>query len=108
MALGVSFASTETKETLQPQDVHCFRDPKKVRKNISWQHRASCEITGGVQDTLMYRMVPPGVDGKRNANAMDPNDFQKYCIEGAAAILGSMLLGMVLCCGIYVWRKRRQ
>ncbi|XP_054688193.1 uncharacterized protein LOC129208844 isoform X1 [Grus americana] len=49
-----------------------------------------------------------GVDGKRNANAMDPNDFQKYCIEGAAAILGSMLLGMLLCCGIYVWRKRRQ
>ncbi|XP_054698237.1 uncharacterized protein LOC129212992 isoform X3 [Grus americana] len=49
-----------------------------------------------------------GVDGKRNANAMDPDDFQKYCIEGAAAILGSMLLGMLLCCGIYVWRKRRQ
>ncbi|XP_075622181.1 uncharacterized protein LOC142603772 isoform X2 [Balearica regulorum gibbericeps] len=49
-----------------------------------------------------------GVDGKRNANAMDPDDFQKYCIEGAVAFLGSMLLGMVLCCGIYVWSKRRR
>ncbi|KAM6232294.1 uncharacterized protein M6G45_014932 [Spheniscus humboldti] len=50
----------------------------------------------------------PGVDGKRNTNATDPKDFQKYCIEGAVAVLGSMLLGMALCCVICLWRKRKQ
>ena len=48
------------------------------------------------------------MDGKRNANAMDPKDFQKYCIEGAVAILGSVLFGMILCGVICLWRKRRQ
>lgn len=36
-ALGDSFASSETKEPLQPQYVHWFRDADKVRKHISWQ-----------------------------------------------------------------------
>ena len=45
------------------------------------------------------------MDGKRRANAADPTDFRKYCMEGAAAILGSMLLGMVFFCVIHVWRK---
>ena len=75
---------------------------------ISWQHQASCEIIRGLQGTLTFRMVPPGVDGQKNANAMDPDDFQRYCIEGAMAILGSMLLGMVFFCAIYMWRRRRR
>ena len=108
MALGGSFVSTETKEMLQPQDVHWFRDVNKVRKNISWQCPTSCEITSSVWDTLTCRIVPPGVDGKRKSNAEDPKDFQKYCIEGAVAVLGSVLLGMVFCCAICVWRKRRR
>ncbi|XP_074419702.1 uncharacterized protein LOC141733350 isoform X2 [Larus michahellis] len=49
----------------------------------------------------------PGVDGKRNTNAIDPQDFQKYWIEGAVAILGSVLFGMGLCCAIYLWRERK-
>ncbi|XP_054667252.1 uncharacterized protein LOC129200020 [Grus americana] len=49
-----------------------------------------------------------GVDGQKNANAMDPDDFQRYCIEGAMAILGSMLLGMVFFCAICMWRRRRR
>ena len=61
-----------------------------------------------MQDTLTYTIVPSGVDGKRNANAMDPKDFRKYCIEGAVAILGSVLFGMILCGVICLWRKRRQ
>ena len=75
MALGGSFVSTETKEMLQPQDVHCFRDVNKVRKNISWQCQTSCEITSSAQDALTCRIVPPGVGGKRNSNARDPTDF---------------------------------
>ncbi|KAM6140415.1 LOW QUALITY PROTEIN: inositol 1,4,5-trisphosphate receptor-interacting protein-like 1 [Pterocles gutturalis] len=50
----------------------------------------------------------PGVDGKTNSNAVESRHFQRYCIEGAAAVLGSMLLGMAFCCAIHVWRKRRQ
>ncbi|XP_074419703.1 uncharacterized protein LOC141733351 [Larus michahellis] len=49
-----------------------------------------------------------GVDGKRNTNVADPKDFQKYCIEGAMAILGSMLFGMGLCCAICLWRVRKK
>ena len=79
-----------------------------MRKNISWQCQTSCEITSSVQDTLMHRIVPPGVDDKRNTNAMDPQDFRYYCIEGAVAVLGSVLFGMILCCVIHLWRKRRR
>ena len=75
MALGGSFVSTETKEMLQPQDVHWFRDANKVRQNISWQCQSSCEISSHTQDTLTCRIVPPGVGGKRNSNARDPTDF---------------------------------
>ena len=92
----------------QPQDVHLFRDAYKVRKNISWQCQTSCGITSSAQDILTCRIVPPGADGKRNSNAADPEDSQKYCIEGAVAILGSVLLGMVFCCVIRLWRKRKQ
>lgn len=57
---------------------------------------------------LMCRIVPAGVDGRRNSDAADSKDFQKYCIEGAVAVLGSMLLGMVCCCAICLWRKRKR
>ena len=107
-ALGGSFVSTETEEMLQPQDVHCFRDVNKVRKNISWQCQTSCEITSSAQDALTCRIVPPGVDGKRNSNARDPMDFQKYCIEGAVVVLASMLLGLIVGCVICLWRKRKR
>ncbi|XP_029862108.1 uncharacterized protein LOC115337830 isoform X2 [Aquila chrysaetos chrysaetos] len=49
-----------------------------------------------------------GVDGKRNTNAMAPQDFRYYCIEGAVAVLGSVLFGMILCCVIRLWRKRQR
>ncbi|KAM9265253.1 uncharacterized protein RDI95_012805 isoform 1-T2 [Morus bassanus] len=58
---------------------------------------------GAIQSTGM-----PGMDGRRNANATDPKDFQKYCVEGAVAILGSVLLGMVWWCAICLWRKRKR
>ncbi|KAM6331306.1 uncharacterized protein FN964_014870 [Alca torda] len=49
-----------------------------------------------------------GADGKRNTNAADPKDFQKYWIEGTVVILGSVLFGMGLCCAIYLWRERKK
>ena len=99
---------TETKETLQPQNVHWFREANKGRTNISWQRQASCEITRSTQDTVTCRTVPPGVDGKRSSSDTDPKDFQKFCKEGAVAVLGSILLGMFFCCLIHLWRKRRR
>ncbi|TRZ16004.1 hypothetical protein HGM15179_011078 [Zosterops borbonicus] len=51
---------------------------------------------------------PNAVVGRADTNAVDANSFQKYCIEGIVAVLGSMLLGMVLCCVLHVWRKRRK
>ncbi|KAM6063306.1 uncharacterized protein VSU04_008162 isoform 3-T3 [Chlamydotis macqueenii] len=50
----------------------------------------------------------PGADGERNSNAADSEDFWKYCIEGVAAVLGSMLLGVVLSCIICLWWKRKR
>ncbi|KAM6331290.1 uncharacterized protein FN964_014849 [Alca torda] len=49
-----------------------------------------------------------GADGRGNTNAADPKDFQKYCTEGAMAILGSMLFGMGLCFAICLWRERKK
>lgn len=100
--------STETKAMLQPQDVHWLGEASKGRMSISWQCQPSCEIASIKQHTLTCRIVPPGVDGKRNSNDVAPEDFQKHCIEGAVAVLGSMLLGMVLCCMISLWRKRKR
>lgn len=51
---------------------------------------------------------PNIVVGRADPNAVDADNFQKYCIEGIVAVLGSMLLGMVLCCVLHVWRKRRK
>lgn len=51
---------------------------------------------------------PNVVVGRADTSAVDANSFQKYCIEGIVAVLGSMLLGMVLCCVLHVWRKRRK
>ncbi|XP_030350688.1 uncharacterized protein LOC115611613 isoform X2 [Strigops habroptila] len=50
----------------------------------------------------------PGVDDKKNPNAADQNEFRKLCTEGIMVVLGSMLLGMVFCCVIHLWRKRRR
>ncbi|KAM4756466.1 uncharacterized protein ACIQIH_019232 [Cyanocitta cristata] len=51
---------------------------------------------------------PNIVVGRADPNAVDADNFQKYCIEGIVAVLGSMLLGMVLCCVLHVWKKRRK
>ncbi|KAL2296198.1 hypothetical protein Nmel_018492 [Mimus melanotis] len=51
---------------------------------------------------------PDAVLSRADTNAVDANSFQKYCIEGIVAVLGSVLLGMVLCCVLHVWRKRRK
>ncbi|CAM9304938.1 unnamed protein product [Bubo scandiacus] len=73
------------------------------QKNPGTEHSCS------TQDTLKYRIVPPGVDGKRSANAADPKDDQKYCIEGVLAALSFVLLGMVLCAVVTcLWRKRKR
>ncbi|KAM9266887.1 uncharacterized protein FYN16_006096 [Cariama cristata] len=65
---------------------------------------------GEAHHTRVYEVFQenPGVDGRRSANAVGPQDFRKYCTEGVMAILGSMLLGMVFCFAIYQWRKRQK
>ncbi|XP_052635783.1 uncharacterized protein LOC128138637 isoform X2 [Harpia harpyja] len=65
---------------------------------------------GEAHHARRYEFSPKnaGVDGKRNTNGMDPQDFRYYCIEGAVAVLGSVLFGMILCCVIRVWRKRQR
>ncbi|XP_029862100.1 uncharacterized protein LOC115337827 isoform X2 [Aquila chrysaetos chrysaetos] len=65
---------------------------------------------GEAHHARRYEFSPKnaGVDDKRNTNAMDPQDFRYYCIEGAVAVLGSVLFGMILCCVICLWRKRQR
>ncbi|XP_064026994.1 uncharacterized protein LOC135190036 [Pogoniulus pusillus] len=49
-----------------------------------------------------------GEAGRRSTNPGDAQDFQKYCIEGVVAVLGSVLFGMLLCCALCVWKRRRE
>ncbi|XP_017594292.1 PREDICTED: uncharacterized protein LOC108447782 [Corvus brachyrhynchos] len=58
------------------------------------------DVDGGAKPYLVV--------GRADPNAVDADNFQKYCVEGIVAVLGSMLLGMVLCCVLHVWRKRRK
>lgn len=135
--MGVPLVSTEAMETLPPQDIPLFRDPNEIRKNICWHCQPSGEISTltctfgppGVKSLSLNSAVrrstntgnsgadPNAVDNRADADAVvgrgdteivDANSFQKYCIEGIVAVLGSMLLGMVLCCVLHVWRKRRK
>ena len=101
-ALGVPFVSPETTDISKPQDVQWFRDASKGRENISWHGQASCEILSSAQDMLRRRNVPPGVGGKRNSNAGEPDDLQKNYLENTVAVLGSVLFGMLLCCAIHL------
>jgi len=106
-ALGVSFVYPETKEMWQPQDVEWF-PPFKGRENISWHGQASCEIPSSAQVMLTRRIVPPAVGGKTNSNAEDPDELETYYLEGAVAVLGFVLFGILLCCVIYLYRKRKR
>ncbi|XP_039571512.1 uncharacterized protein LOC120505258 [Passer montanus] len=51
---------------------------------------------------------PGAVLGRADTNAAEGSSFKTYCIEGILAILGSILLGMVLCCAFHFWRKRKK
>ncbi|XP_014816629.1 PREDICTED: proline-rich receptor-like protein kinase PERK1 [Calidris pugnax] len=50
----------------------------------------------------------PGLEDTRNLFSVDPKDFRRLCTEGAMAILGSVLFGMILCCGFCVWKQRKE
>ncbi|XP_074669063.1 uncharacterized protein LOC141918445 [Strix aluco] len=80
-------------------------DRESVEKEAFWEGGSQVVPTSYERTGAIQSMGVPGMDGKRRANAADPTDFRKYCMEGAAAILGSMLLGMVFFCVIHVWRK---
>lgn len=84
--------SDETTRAIQQIGVPALPNPGNARR-------------AGMDDFLQKN---PGGDGKRRTNATDANNFQKYCLEGAMAILGSILFGMVLCCAICLWRKRKK
>ncbi|XP_071435067.1 uncharacterized protein [Pithys albifrons albifrons] len=66
--------------------------------------------TAGVKtepNTAGVKTAPNAVEGRADTNTVSAEAFQTYCTEGIVAVLGSMLLGMVLCCVFHVWRKRR-
>lgn len=48
------------------------------------------------------------MDDKKNSDAADYNNFWNHYIEGAMAIVGSVLFGMLLYCVICLWRKRKE
>lgn len=109
MTLADSPASAEPREALRPEDFHLLKDVNQMKKNTSWQCQTSCEITSTAQDTAMSTIVLPGVDGENNANTAKPQNFQSYCIEGAAAFLVPLLLVTVACCVlIRRWRQKNQ
>ncbi|XP_064256626.1 uncharacterized protein LOC135287195 [Passer domesticus] len=76
-------------------------------------------ILGGVRSLSLSSAVsrrsagsggaePGAVLGRADTNAAEGSSFKTYCIEGILAILGSILLGMVLCCAFHFWRKRKK
>uniref|UniRef100_A0A8B9ER02 Uncharacterized protein n=1 Tax=Anser cygnoides TaxID=8845 RepID=A0A8B9ER02_ANSCY len=50
----------------------------------------------------------PGAAGERTASASDGAAVRKHCLVSTAAILGSLLFVMLLCCGVIRLRRKRQ
>ncbi|XP_071900603.1 uncharacterized protein [Anas platyrhynchos] len=50
----------------------------------------------------------PGAAGERSASASAGAAVRKHCLVSAAAIVGSLLFGTLLCCGVIRLRRRRQ
>ncbi|XP_064330179.1 uncharacterized protein LOC135317684 [Phalacrocorax carbo] len=102
-------SSEVLKEILKDLDKAALEMDRETAENEALQEGGSHAVPvsddrrGAIQSVEV-----PGVDGTRNRNAMDPKAFQKYCIEGSVAVVGSILLGMVFCCVIRLWRKRRR
>ncbi|XP_069634074.1 uncharacterized protein [Haliaeetus albicilla] len=103
---------TVEKEAFQEGDSHAVpvSDEKTGAIQSTGVPVAVLSSPGEAHHARRYEFSPKnaGVDDKRNTNAMDPQDFRYYCIEGAVAVLGSVLFGMILCCVIHLWRKRRR
>ncbi|XP_069630068.1 uncharacterized protein [Haliaeetus albicilla] len=103
---------TVEKEAFQDGDSHTVpvTDEKTGAVQSTGVPVAVLSSPGEAHHMRRYDFFPknPGADGKRNTNAMDPQDFRYYCIEGAVAVLGSVLFGMILCCVIRLWWKRRR
>ena len=53
-----------------------FQETNNMKKNILWQCQTSCEIASRAMRYSSDHIVPPGVDGEGNANAIE--DIQKY------------------------------
>ncbi|XP_074878255.1 uncharacterized protein LOC142028044 [Buteo buteo] len=103
---------TVEKEAFQEGDSHAVpvSDEKTGAIQSTGVPVAVLSSPGEAHHARRYEFSPKsaGVDDKRNTNAVDPQDFRYYCIEGAVAVLGSVLFGMILCCVICLWRKRRR
>ncbi|KAM9009087.1 uncharacterized protein PRD47_011330 [Ara ararauna] len=94
----------EAAQELNPETVEALQEGTRQGAPASGGKRGAYSSV----DEPAYRILPAGVDEKKNPNAADQNEFWKPCTEGITAVLGSMLLGMVFCCVIHLWRKRRR
>ncbi|XP_040399313.1 titin-like isoform X30 [Cygnus olor] len=78
-----------------------------VPKEVLWQGSGRTLPLPGKRTEATQ--ATPGVDGENNANTAKPQNFQSYCIEGAAAFLVPLLLVTVACCVlIRRWRQKNQ
>lgn len=90
------------------QDLHC-PGVNSLSLSSTLSRRSAGAADSGAEPGAAESGAEPGaVLGRADSNAVNANSFQKYCVEGIVAVLGSMLLGMVLCCVLHVWRKRRK
>lgn len=81
---------------------------KSLSLNSAVRRSTNTGNSGADPNAVDNRADADAVVGRGDTEIVDANSFQKYCIEGIVAVLGSMLLGMVLCCVLHVWRKRRK
>ncbi|XP_040399303.1 flocculation protein FLO11-like isoform X22 [Cygnus olor] len=80
-----------------------------VPKKVLWQGSGRTLLLPGKRTEATQATARPGVDGENNANTAKPQNFQSYCIEGAAAFLVPLLLVTVTCCVlIRRWRQKNQ
>ncbi|XP_040399488.1 serine/arginine repetitive matrix protein 1-like [Cygnus olor] len=80
-----------------------------VPKEVLWQGSGRTLPLPGKRTEATQATATPGVDGENNANTAKPQNFQSYCIEGAAAFLVPLLLVTVACCVlIRRWRQKNQ
>ncbi|XP_066852122.1 uncharacterized protein [Anser cygnoides] len=79
-----------------------------VPKEVLWQRSGRRLPLPGKRTEAMKSTATRGVDGENNANTAKPQNFRRYCIEGAVAVLVPFLVLVTVACCVLIWCWRQE